>query len=155
MSARETLNACRKALIEITAIERQIDRLMSTGKPRGGSGGIRREKVKGKEDEYAVMPKGNNTEAARSQAVDGCEAVLEAKRQYLSELMIEMERLLNLLHDGHARTILRYYYGVGFCDEQIAAEFDTSREVITRKRNAAVNYLESQKVTESHTLHVV
>lgn len=160
MTVRELLDQCRTALTEITAIERQIDRLMSTGAPSDGSGGgIRREKVKKKSkeapEEYVSIRGTNNPEAARSQAVDGCEAVLKQKQQRLNEMMAEMERIIEKLSDGKARTIIRYYYGVGWSDERIADELETSREVITRRRNAAVDWLESQKVTESHTAYVV
>lgn len=155
MKVRELLEQCRTALTEITAIERQIDRFMTTGAPSGGGGGPRREKIKGS-NEYVVVGGGtNNPEAARMQAAEGCEAMLQQKKQALSELFTIMETLLELLSDGNARTILRYYYGVGWTDEKIADELETSREVITRQRNAAVNYLESQKVTESHKPHVL
>lgn len=154
MTAREILTQCRTALTEITAIERQVDKLMTMGGPSGGGGGVRREKVKGR-DEYVAVGGTNNPEAARSQAVDGYEAVLEHKKQQLNELLNEMEALLGLLADGTARTVLRYYYGVGWSDERIAEELDSSREGITRKRNAAVEWLESQKITENHNAHVL
>ena len=151
MTAREMLNQCRTALAEITAIERQLDRMMTIGGPTGGAGGgVRREKVKGKTDEYTTVRRTNNPEAAREQAVDGWEEALERKKRQLGELLLEMETLLKQLHDGRARTIIRYYYGVGWTDEKIAEEMDTSREVITRQRNAAVDYLEIQKITENH-----
>ena len=156
MTVRELLCQCRTALTEITAIERQIDRLMTTGAPSdGSSGGIRREKVKGGDGEYTVVSGTNNPDAARAQAVDGCEELLKAKRDYLAELLIDMERILGRLSDGKARTILRYYYGIGWSDEKIAEELETSREVITRQRNVAVDWLEAQTVTESHTSPVV
>lgn len=156
MTAREVLNQCRTALAEITAIERQIDRMMTIGGPDGGKGGgIRREKVKGKTEEYTTMQRTNNPQAAREQALDGWEEALEKRKQHLSQLLQQMETMLKALDDGRARTIVRYYYGVGWTDEKIAEELETSREVITRQRNAAVNYLESQKVTESHITNVV
>lgn len=155
MKARDILMQCRTALSEITAIEHQIDRLMTTGAPSGGGGGPRREKIKGTDEYVLVGGATNNPEAARAQAVDGCEAVLEQKKQKLADLLQQMENLLDMLADGGARTVLRYYYGVGWTDEKIAEELETSREVITRQRNAAVNYLESQKVTESHKAHVL
>lgn len=150
MTVRELLNQCRTALTEITAIEHQIDRLMSTGAPSGGGGGgVQREKVKGK-DEYILVGRSNNPEAARAQAVDGYLAVLEHKKQCLEKLLDEMEHVLEALSDGKARAVLRLYYGVGWSDERIAEEMETSREAINRQRNAAINYLDAQKVTESH-----
>lgn len=156
LTVREMLGQCRTALTEITAIERQIDRLMSTGAPSdGSSGGIRREKVKGGDGEYVAVSGTNNPEAARSQAVDGCEELLKKRKDALLDMLLEMEKLLELLKDGNARAILRYYYGIGWSDERIAEELETSREVITRQRNAAVDWLDAQKVTESHTTPVV
>lgn len=156
MTARELLNQCRTALAEITAIERQIDRLMTIGGPSGTKGGgIRREKIKGKADEYAIVRGSNNPQAAREQAIDGWEEALERKKSRLAEMLAEMEEMLETLRDGRARTIIRYYYGVGWTDEKIAEELETSREVITRQRNAAVDYMESQKVTDNHAEHVV
>ena len=75
MTVRELLNQCRTAVVEVAAIERQIERLMNTGAPSDGTHGMHREKVKGRE-EYAVVSGTNNPEAAREQAVDGCVAVL-------------------------------------------------------------------------------
>lgn len=156
MTARELLNQCRIALAETTAIERQIDKMMTIGGPSGSKGsGIRREKIKGKADEYVTVRGTNNPQAAKEQAVDGWEEALEERKRQLSEMLLRMEELLLGLRDGRARTIIRYYYGVGWTDEKIADELETSREVITRQRNAAVNYLESQKVTESHKPHVL
>ena len=142
MTAREILMQCRTALTEITAIERQIDRLMTTGAPSGGGGGLRREKIKGS-DEYVISAsRTNNADAAQAQAVDGFEAVLEAKKRQLDELLVKMEKLLELLDDGNARAVLRYYYGVGWADEKIAIEMGMARQTITNKRNAAVDYLD-------------
>lgn len=156
MTVRDLLNQCRTALTEITAIERQIDRLMTTGAPSSGAGGgIRREKVKGGDDEYVTVRGTNNPKAAREQAIDGCEAVLERKKRQLSEMLFEMEELLGLLGDGQARTIIRYYYGVGWTDERIAEEMEISRETVTRQRNKAIDYMEARKITDNHTSPVV
>lgn len=145
MTAREILKRCRTALAEIGAIERQIDRLMTTGAPRGNSSGKpRREKVKGGGGEYVVVAsRTNNPEAARDQAVDGCEATLREKKRILEKLLGEMERMLEQLDDGNARAILRYYYAVGWSDEEIADELHMARQTVTNKRNAAVDYLDA------------
>lgn len=143
MTVREMLNNCRNALVEIAAIERQIDRLMSTGAPSSGSaGGIRREKVKGR-DEYTAAAAGtNHPEAAREQAVDGYIAMLERKKEQLEGLLNDVERVLDELADGRARAVLRLYYGVGWSDAQIAEEMDTERQVVQRWRSHAIEYLE-------------
>lgn len=156
LTVRELLNQCRTALAEITAIEHQIDKMMTIGGPTGGAGGgIRREKVKGKTDEYTTVRRTNNPEAAKAQAVDGWEEALELKKHQLETMLMEMETLLKELHDGRVRTIIRYYYGVGWTDEKIAEELDTSREVITRQRNTAIDYLETRKITENHAAGAV
>ena len=142
MTVRELLNQCRTAVIEVAAIERQIERLMSTGAPSDGTHGTRREKVPGR-DEYVAVGGTNNPEAAREQAVDGCVAVLEGKKRQLEEMLLEMEMAIGRLKDGRARTVLRLYYGVGWSDERIAEELDTARQVVQKWRNAAVDYLDA------------
>ena len=148
MTVREMLNGYRTALIEARAIKCQIERLEASRNGYSSSTAIHRIKVPGK-DEYVVMPRGNNPEAANNQAIEGCIEQLRLREEILSRSSMELEKLLDMLSDGSARAILRYYYGANYNDEWIAEEMMTVREVITRKRNWAINYLES-KVTESH-----
>ncbi len=148
MSVREMLNSYRTALIEAKAIKCQIERLEMVRNSYSSTTAIRREKIPGR-DEYIVPLRGNNPEAARAQMIDGCIERLQEREEALNKSSMELETLLGMLSDGNARAILRYYYGANCSDEWIAEEMMTAREVITRKRNWAINYLES-KVTESH-----
>lgn len=144
MTVREILSRCRTAPTEIEAIKRQIDRLMTTGAPGGGtsSANIRRGKIPGK-DEYIAVGNTNHPQAAQMQAAEGCMAVLEKKRAELEAMLDELEKLLAMLGDGKARVILRYYYAVGWTDETIADELGMARQTVTTKRNRAINFLET------------
>ncbi len=140
---RDELNACRTALMEIAAIERQLARLENSAIPGYVSNAaIRREKVPGK-DEYIAAGRTNHPEAAREQAIDGCIERLAERRAALAELAQRLEDLLDRVADGKTRTILRYYYGCGWSDEHIAEELDMARQTVTSKRNEAVKYLEA------------
>ena len=75
------------------------------------------------------------------QAVDGCLAVLDQRRGALAGLLIQLDTLIATLDDGKARTVLRYYYGCGWTDQRIADALETSREVVTRRRLSAVEYI--------------
>lgn len=143
MTVRDELNACRTALIEIAAIERQLARLENLTAPEYVSNAaIRREKIPGKE-EYIASGRTNHPEAAREQAIDGCIERLNSRKAQLAEMMRRLEDLLELLEDGRVRTILRYYYSCGWSDEHIAEELDMARQTVTSKRNEAVKYLEA------------
>lgn len=142
MTARETLERCRTATAEIAALERMINKLMDTGAPSGGDrvGGDR------------VGGATNDPAAARMQAVDGCLLVLQQRRADLAALLIAADALIAMLDDGCARAVLRYYYGCGWTDARIAAEMDTDRETVTRRRHSAVDYIcvNSKEITENH-----
>ena len=142
MTAREVLAQCRTAIAEIAALERMIDKLMDIGAPDGGVGG----------SSDRVGGRTNDPAAARMQAVDGCLAVLDQRREALAGVLIQLDALIMLLNDGKARTVLRYYYGCGWTDQRIADALETSREVVTRRRLSAVEYIcaRSQKVIDNH-----
>ena len=143
MSARDTLASCRTAVIEIAAIERQIERVAPTGGPKQYGGAWPTvAKVRGEEC-YTFAGRGtNDTEAARQQQVDGLVQMLDERRARLESILTDFESLLRRLDDGTARTILRYYYGVAWTDERIAGELELTRAVVTKRRNSAVDYLD-------------
>jgi DNA-directed RNA polymerase specialized sigma24 family protein len=144
MTAKELLKACRYAVQEIAAIQRQMD---ATCFPVfGGCKGVI----------ITDMPHGTNdpTTAVR-QALDHYEELLEQAKQEKAGLLEEFERMMKTVDDTFARVILRHYYGAGRTDEQIAIEMDKARETVTRRRNAAENFLQntfipSQNVIANH-----
>jgi hypothetical protein len=144
MTVRELLSGCRTAVIEIAAIERQIEKVLPTGGPKQYNGAWPTvAKVKGEEC-YAFAGRGtNDTEAARQQQVDGLMEMLRTKQSALEQMLVDFERLIEQLDDGTARTILRYYYVVAWTDERIADELELPRQSVNARRNAAVGYLES------------
>ncbi len=141
-TTKELLIACRSAAQEIAAIERQLQKAGSSGGPRGYGGGIRREVYHDKGKECAISPRmTNNPAAAATQREDAYIVKLESRKAELQDLLSGFEMIVDKLADGTARTILRYYYCVGWTDEAIAVELELSRVAVNEKRRKAVKYL--------------
>lgn len=133
MTPRETLEFCRSAVDEIAAIEHQLDRLRGIGGPRS-LGAVSTES----------MSRTNNPESARLQHEDYLCAELEKQRDRIEATLAAANALVNSLADGRARSILRYYYLVGWNDDRIADEMGISRTWVCKKRVAAVRFLEKK-----------
>ena len=139
MNVREMLEACRTAVIEIAAIERQIERVTNIGGPRQvGSSWPTIVKVPGR-NEFDIQLPGGDCSAQE----EGLREMLAERARTLESIMTTCEALIRQLEDGVARTILRYYYGVAWTDERIADELGMPRQSVNARRNAAIGYLES------------
>lgn len=128
MTPKELCEACRYAIREIAAIERQIERIGSIGGPRDISSPA-----------LTGMPAGTNRpDAAQNQKVEGYEQVLQRKRQQAVDLLMQFEKLLEQVADATDRAILRYYYGCGWTDERIAEEMELTDRTVRGRRKGAV-----------------
>ncbi len=63
------------------------------------------------------------------------------EREALLDLA-RLEEYIGLLHDRRARTVMRYYYLMGWSDTQIGEELGITDEWARKKRYAAVRRLE-------------
>lgn len=131
MTPREILEFCRNAVDEISAIEHQLDRLRGIGGPRA-LGAVSMES----------MSRTNNPEAARLQREDFLCTELEKQRDKIEVILAMANALVNSLSDGRARSILRYYYLVGWSDDRIAEAMSISRTWVCTKRVEALLCLE-------------
>jgi DNA-binding NarL/FixJ family response regulator len=128
VTPKELCEACRYILREISAIERQIERIGSIGGPREVSSPT-----------LTGMPSGTNRpDAAQNQRVEGYEQVLLKKRQQAMDLMMQFEKLLEQVGDATDRAILRYYYGCGWTDERIAEEMELTDRTVRGRRKGAI-----------------
>lgn len=132
MTPREILNERRGLETELRAIERQIERTLPEGAPRG-AGAVRYEER---------MPSTNMPEGAAYQRVEAYEAELLRLREEKAALLMEAERQIERLSDKKARIILRYYYCLAWTDRRIAEELEYEDDrTICKMRNSAVDWL--------------
>lgn len=132
MNAKELLLACKDAVRELKAIEEQIRRLGTIGGPGMKSASVI----------TIANPVTNRPDAARNQKIDAYEQMLEEKRKCLVELLMEFERLLDLVPDTTDRAIMRYYYGSGWTDERIAEEEGLTDRTVRARRKRVILQLD-------------
>lgn len=125
MTNAEVLQSYRYGLMELRALDRQMDTLMRMSGPAGLPGGLR-------------SPSHTNDPQARlSQNLTACEEQMERSRQRLVDLTGQFEAVLTSLPDQRSRTVLRLYYAAGCTDGEIAETTGLSERTISRIRNRA------------------
>lgn len=123
MTDVEVLKSYRYAVLEITAIDEQMEALMTQSAPAGLTsprlGGVR----------------GTNVREARiSQNMELCEEQLEACRKRLHRMMKQFERVVSKASDERTRAVLRLYYASGMTDERIGMSMGLSTRTISNVR---------------------
>jgi len=69
---------------------------------------------------------------------------LENHRQEMVGRLALLEDMISTLKNARSRTIMRYYYTMGWGDAQIAIEMDLTEEWVRKKRYAAIRELERE-----------
>lgn len=125
MTTKELLEVCRYADREIAAIDLLISRLGPAGVKRGASSQALR----------GMLPGLWRPDAALSKKIDAYEQMLKKKRQAISDLLMQFDKLLEKMPDMKDRDMLRYHYRTGWSDERIAEEMElTDRTVRARRK---------------------
>ena len=132
----------RNAEIELSAIRSQIAQTGTYGSPAGYPGWPRIEKVPDK-DEYVFSPRGtNNPQGMRAQHEDMYWHALDLAEETYGRLLADVEDLITYLRDNIDRAIMRYYYCLNQCDEEIGPRIRFSRSNVNKRRLAALKELE-------------
>ena len=136
MTKRELLENYRLLVIEIETLERQSNFLNQF---IGGPRPVRSPQLTG-------MPRGtNDPEAAMIQRADYDDAIfaIEKKCRELREMVVEFERIMELVPDSWDVIIIRDYYALRMTDKQIARKLNFSPSTVWKRRTAAVNQLDA------------
>lgn len=67
---------------------------------------------------------------------------LETRHQEMINRLALLEDMISTLQNPRSRTVMRYYYTIGWSDAQIAVEMDLTEEWVRKKRYAAIRELE-------------
>ena len=132
MTDRELLENYRDIVIEIETLERQSKFLNQF---IGGPRPVRSVQLTG-------MPRGtNDPEAAILQRSDADDVLDKIERacEELRGMVARFERIMDTIQDRRLRNIIRDYYALGLTDEQIAEQYELSRQHVNRLR---IQYLE-------------
>lgn len=124
MTDVEVLKSYRYVMMEMRALDRQMDTLMELSGPRGLTT-ARIGRIAGT----------NEPEARLSQNLAACEEQLKACKRHLNQITARFEAILNSAPDQRTRTILRFYYGNGYTDEHIAYLTGLCERTISRIRS--------------------
>ena len=69
---------------------------------------------------------------------------LESHRQDMVDRLALLEDMISTLQNARSRTVMRYYYTMGWSDAQIAMEMGLTEEWVRKKRYAAIHELEKE-----------
>lgn len=124
MTDVEVLKSYRYAVMEMSAIDQQMDALLEQAAPAGMTsprlGGVR----------------GTNVREARiSQNMELCEQRLDACRKRLNRMMKQFEEVVGKASDERTRVVLRLYYASGMTDERIGLSMGLCTRTISNVRH--------------------
>ncbi len=133
MTDVEVLKGYRYAVMEMSAIDQQMEALMEQCAPAGLTsarlGGVR----------------GTNVREARiSQNMELCEQRLGECRKRLSRMMKQFEEVVSKASDERTRAVLRLYYASGMTDERIALSMGLCTRTISNVRHRFLKRCEQQ-----------
>lgn len=149
----QTLKSYRPALIEVDAIQLQIDRLQNIGAPPGiRSTAPRLERVpdecltpaerRAGKAVFVPAPRGtNNPEAQRMQELDEAERRLQEARARAAEIIRDFEVLLKALDAPNERLFIRLRFAEGKTPAETANIMGMSRSVAYAIYKGAISKL--------------
>lgn len=91
-------------------------------------------------------------EQAEMQNAQRYRRLLEAREREAVQDLAELEAMIGGLQDPRSRTVMRYYYTMGWNDTQIGEEMDITDEWVRKKRYAAVRSLERRRAAETEEM---
>lgn len=130
MDGKEILVHCRNAALELRELEKQMQRVLPTGRPKGVS-----------TQSYRADPHGtNNPTSAELQLYDGLHAQYDKKNGEWKTIAEEARRIIaEAACFGKLRdiVILTDYYIIGLSDQEISDRQGITREHACRERKRA------------------
>lgn len=124
MTDMEVLKSYRYAVMEICALEHQLDLLMKQSEPQG--------LVSARLGDT----RGTNFREARiSQNMELCEQRLNSCRKRLESMTQQFDRVLAKSPDERTRAVLSLYYAGGMTDESIGSSMGYCTRTISNVRN--------------------
>ena len=131
MTAKEILNSCRDAVLELKKLDTQLARCLPTGQPAGV-----------KVQQYDADPPGtNDPTAAAIQLYEGLMQRRDSLAQSIASISKAAWSIINTQKDARILAILNGYYLLGQTDQEIAHIQGLTRVYITQMRNAAIKTL--------------
>jgi len=76
--------------------------------------------------------------------MEAYQRALETHRQDVANRLALLEDMISTLQNARSRTVMRYYYTMGWGDAQIAMEMNLTEEWVRKKRYAAIRELEKE-----------
>lgn len=132
MTAKEILQNCRAAVLELRKLDDQLARCLPTGQPSGV-----------KAQQYDAEPPGSNDPtAAAIQLYDGLMAQRDELALQVSSISKTAWDILRSVKDVRSLVILNNYYLLGMTDHVIALAQELARETVCRLRHEALAALE-------------
>lgn len=133
MTDVEVLKSYRYAVMEMSAIDQQMEALMEQEAPSG----LTSPRLDG--------VRGTNMRQARiSQNMELCEQRLEACRKRLNRMMKRFEEVVGKASDERTLAILRLYYASGMTDERIGMSMGLCSRTISNVRRRFLKACEQQ-----------
>ncbi len=133
MTDVEVLKSYRYAVMEMSAIDQQMEELMAQAAPAG----LTSPRLDGM--------RGTNVREARiSQNMELCEQRLEACRKRLNRLMKRFEEVISKAPDERTRAVLRLYYASGMTDERIGLSMGVCTRTVSNVRRRFLKQCEQR-----------
>lgn len=127
VTAKDLLQSCREAVLELRKLDDQLARALPTGQPSTV-----------KAQQYDAHPPGtNDPTAAAIQLYEGLMAQRDDLALQVSLISKTAWRIINTQKDVRTLAILNGYYLLGQTDQEIALIQGLSRERINQLRHAA------------------
>ena len=132
MTAKEILQTCRDAVLDLRKLDDQLSRCLPTGQPSG----VRAQ-------QYDATPPGtNDPTAAAIQLYEGLMAQRDELALQVSRISKTAWNTLRTIKNARSLVILNSYYLLGMTDQEIAHLQYLTREHICRLRHEALGYLD-------------
>lgn len=126
------LHQYRSARLVLLTLEREMDRLSTTGRPGAGHGSV-----------LEMMRTTNDRTASLMQQLDGLEAMTGAARRRCEDMEPQFRQLVAACPDFRGQFILTQYYQRGCTDGQIALTLRLSARHVNRLRHALLTALDA------------
>ena len=76
--------------------------------------------------------------------MEAYQRALETHRQDMLSRLALLEDMISTLKNARSRTVMRYFYTMGWDDAKIAREMSLTEEWVRKKRYAAIRELENE-----------
>lgn len=131
MTAKEILQNCRAAVLDLRKLDDQLARCLPTGQPSGV-----------KAQQYNADPPGtNDPTSAAIQLYEGLMIQRDTLAQNVARISNTAWAIISAQKDVRTLAILSSYYMLGQTDQEIAQVQGITRAYVSQLRNAAIKVL--------------